>query len=264
VVNADAEPVRTPHVKRVVVLGASNVIRGISPAFSVARAIAGGPVDFVAACGHGRSYGMKTWVSIRALPGIEPCGVWKALESRPPLPTVAVLTDIGNDLIYGVSVDRVTSWVRTCAGRLRDLGAGLALTALPLQSLERMPPARFMLFRRIMFPHSRLTYETGLQRARETNAAVQQIASETGGRFVEQDAQWYGLDPIHIRRRFQVEAWRRFCAAWLPGGARTSPGWRQWLAMRFKRPDQRWLAGVEQRGAQPAARFKDGSSASFY
>jgi len=251
-------------VKRVVVLGASNVIRSVSAAFSVARAVAGGPVDFIAACGHGRSYGMKTWVSVRALPGIAPCGLWQALDSRPALPTVAVLTDIGNDLIYGVGPERLAQWVRVCANRLQDTGAELTLTALPLQSLERMPPSRFRLFRRVMFPGSKLDYETGLQRARETNALVQQIASDTGSQFVEQDIAWYGLDPIHIRRRFQMIAWQQFFGAWLDTQKPAAPSWRQWISLRWKRPAQRWLAGVEQRSAQPSLRLEDGSNVSFY
>ncbi len=260
----EAESHVAGHVKRVVVLGASNVIRGISPAFSVARAVAGGPVDFVAVCGHGRSYGMKTWVSIRALPGILPSEAWNALEQRPQLPVVAVLTDIGNDLIYGVMPATLSRWVETCVKRLRDLDASVAITALPLERLRALPPAQFMLMRRAMFPGSSLTYETGLQRAEETNEHIQQIASEHGCQFVEQEPGWYGLDPIHIRRPFQTVAWRKFFGEWLDENDTPAPTWRQWLSLRFKRPHQRWLAGFEQRAAQPALRLKDGSHVSFY
>ena len=58
----------------------------------------------------------------RELPGIVECGLWDALAQRPPAPTVALLTDIGNDLLYDVPVPQIVSWVETCLDRFSPRG----------------------------------------------------------------------------------------------------------------------------------------------
>ena len=85
-------------------LGASNLRLVLPVLIDDLRRAAGGPVEVLAACGHGRSYGRRSrLLFIRHLPGITRCGLWAALERRPPLPTIALLTDVGNDLVSGVS-----------------------------------------------------------------------------------------------------------------------------------------------------------------
>jgi hypothetical protein len=96
---------------RIVLLGASNLTRGISTVVESAQQIWGGPLDVCCALGHGRSYGWTSNFLGRSLPGIVGCGLWPALESRPKLPTAALITDIGNDLMYGAPVQQVLLWV---------------------------------------------------------------------------------------------------------------------------------------------------------
>ena len=87
------------EVTRVVALGASNLTRGLQTMVSSARASWGSEIEVVAALGHGRSYGATSQFLIRTLPGILECGLWRELESRPQVPTRALLTDIGNDIL---------------------------------------------------------------------------------------------------------------------------------------------------------------------
>jgi len=55
--------------RRVVFLGASNVVRAISTIVETAELSWGLPLDVLAACGHGRSYGRTSCVLGRSLPG---------------------------------------------------------------------------------------------------------------------------------------------------------------------------------------------------
>src|SRR5688572_25820972 len=88
---------------RVVVLGASNVTRGISTIYETARLAVGGPLDLYAAFGHGRSLGLHTRVLGRGLCGMLDAGLWRALgDATRPRDSFALLSDIGNDLLYGV------------------------------------------------------------------------------------------------------------------------------------------------------------------
>src|SRR5262245_2033911 len=81
---------------RIVLLGASNLTRGISTVIETAGSILGRPLEVLAAFGHGRSYGMSSSVLGRSLPGIVDCGIWQSLAARPPVSTSALITDIGN------------------------------------------------------------------------------------------------------------------------------------------------------------------------
>src|SRR6185312_15364145 len=97
---------------------------------------AGGPVEVLAACGHGRSYiAWSRFLAIRHLPGIAGCGLWQALEDRPGLSTVALLTDAGNDLVYGAPVPAIVRGIEACLEKLAARRAQIVLTPLPLARL---------------------------------------------------------------------------------------------------------------------------------
>src|SRR5688572_31021942 len=107
---------------RAILLGASNLKISLPPLLAGLRRRAGGPVEAFIACGHGRSYGAwSRFLFVRRLPGIAGCGLWPALEASPPLRNVrrvALLTDAGNDLVYGASPEEIAGWIGTCLDRL--------------------------------------------------------------------------------------------------------------------------------------------------
>ncbi|MBI2480154.1 MAG: hypothetical protein HYV60_16445 [Planctomycetia bacterium] len=254
-----------PH-RRVVLLGASNIARSLSIVFDSARQAWGSPLDIVAATGHGRSYGLSSRILGRTLPGILQSGLWEALAARPPAPTAALLTDIGNDILYGASAEQITRWVERCLTRLKPVSQRLTITQLPLASIEDLGPIRFVALRTILFPKSRLTLKTALSTARELNANLTVLAQRYDANVVEPARHWYGFDPIHIRRMHQSDAWRQMFRPWNPQQeivlARHSL--IRWASLRRIRPHSRHLFGVHQRQEQPARRLSDGSLVSLY
>ena len=112
-----------PPQARVVLLGASNLTRGISIVVETARLVLGAPLEVFVAMGHGRSYGKPSRILGRTLPGIVECDLWAALKERPALPTFALVTDIGNDVAYGYETGAIASWVEACLDRLGESGA---------------------------------------------------------------------------------------------------------------------------------------------
>ena len=112
-----------PHVprvqptRRVVLLGASNLTMGLGRVYRTLRTLWPEPLDLLVATGHGRSYGFTSYVFSRTLPGIAACGLWHDLAQRVPLPTVALVTDIGNDIVYGSDVSAIAGWVEQCLAR---------------------------------------------------------------------------------------------------------------------------------------------------
>ena len=161
-----------PDVARVVALGASNLTRGFPAVVAAARAAWGPEVEVLAALGHGRSYGVRSRVGIRALPGILESGLWRALGSLPERPARALVADVGNDIMYGVPAPRVLAWVDEALGRLQRVTRDITLTGLPLDGIRRLSTARFLVFRSIFFPYCRLSLgqRAGGRRARERTA----------------------------------------------------------------------------------------------
>lgn len=254
---------------RSVLLGASN-LRTALP--RVVALLAAGPTpdaaatsatddphEILVACGHGRSYGARsTFLGVRSLPGIVECGLWPALRQRQPTAPGAgggLLTDLGNDLAYGFSVDRVLRWVTLCLDRLAAAGLdgpAVTLVAPPVASLERMGRRRFAVARRVLFPARSLDLDRLLHQTRRLEHELGRLAADRGYRLVEPDPGWYAWDRIHVRSGRREDAWREMLGGMVPDGA---GDWgsgallpaRWWL----HRAEGRWL-GRTRRTEQPA------------
>jgi hypothetical protein len=179
-----------------------------------------------------------------------------------------LVTDIGNDLAYGQPPERLIEWVCWCLDRLAQCNARIIVTALPVESLERLSPWRYQYFRALLFPGRELTQAQALERARTVNEFLRAFCSEQGIALIEQPLEWFGLDPIHIQRRSRAIAYREILKPWIepclddPLAART--GLRERWQMRLLAPQYRRLFGFEQYREQPAGLLPDGSTVSLY
>jgi hypothetical protein len=256
-----------PPARRVILLGASNLTRAIGTVVETALGLWGGPLEVLAALGHGRSFGLRKAVLWRELPGITTCGLWQALKNGPVLPAAALVTDIGNDLLYEVPAPEIVDWLQWCLDRVQNASDRVVLTSLPLFALEGLNRARYTLLRRIIFPNSRLTLEALVERSHALDRRLREIARARGLRLVEPRREWYGLDRIHFQMRHWARAWGDILAPWaeqVPLSRASRPSFWRWLYLRRLRPELRWLFGKEQRQAQPAGLLSDGTTIAFY
>lgn len=248
---------------RAILLGASNLKIALPSLLGGLRQRAGGPVEVLTACGHGRSYG--TWsrfLYVRRLPGIAGCGLWPALERLPPRRSVALLTDIGNDLVYGATPGEIAGWIGTCLDRLAPHGAETVLTLLPLPRLEKLTPRQVRLAVAILFPGRPAPWPGLLDRARDLDGRLRKMGEQYGARLIEPEAAWYGLDPIHLRRQVRRQVWDGVLSMWFPEAPAVPPGHRQripWFCAEEVR-----LGPMNLRKAQPALRIGDGTTVSLY
>jgi len=234
-----------PRRATAIVLGASNVSRGLARLAAIVHQRAHGPVDLVVAAGHGRSYGVNSRVAMRRLPSILGSGLWRALErdeggARP----VALLTDIGNDLLYGFPARLVADWVGECLRRLSELGVRTAITRLPLASVAAVGPARYRAFRALFVPGCTLSLVAVKEATADLDARIAELAAEHAVTLIDQPGGWYGLDPIHPRRRHLTDLFHTVGDAWgLPSPPRrVRAGWRDWAMLGSKSAEVRSLA----------------------
>lgn len=250
-------------MSRVVALGASNLTRGFQTVVSTARALWGPDVEVLAALGHGRSYGAPSRFIARTLPGILKSGLWAELEQRPQKATRGLITDVGNDILYGFSAERTLGWVEETLVRLRRLTQDIVLTDLPLASVRRLSHFRFLAFRSVLVPSCRLSLTQVIERAEQVNEGLVALAGTYGARFFRLDPAWYGFDPIHIRPSFWRSAWQQILG--------THPQERSWsesaiesAKLYFMRPERRWLFGREQVTPQFGVALRSGGHVWLY
>lgn len=265
---ADGEPARDGQAaaRRVVLLGASNLTRCLRVALATAQQHRGGPLEVLAAFGHGRSYGKPTRVLWRELPGIRECGIWRALADSPPAPTAAVVTDIGNDLLYGAEPETIANWVGESLANLAAHNARTTVTMLPLASVRHMREWQYRIARRCLFPKCRISFADILDRMRDLDARLRELAARHGAATVELPATWFGFDAIHLRRSVWRAAWREILADWRDDAQLEANVHSLHRALRFRslKPAERRMFGVEQRFAQPCTTLRDGTTIALY
>lgn len=252
---------------RIVALGASNLTRGLQAVVSSARRRWGPDVEIHAALGHGRSYGAESRFVARTLPGILQCGLWRALEQGPEAPTRAVLTDVGNDVLYGHPPARILDWVEQCVDRLRARAEDVAVTDLPTFNIGRLSSAKFLLLRSAFVPSCRLSLGQVADTAERVSDGLCALAARRDLRLVRLRPEWYGFDPIHIRPGLWRTAWAQIVCGPDEQAAAASAGegiadgvmtGAETLRLYLMLPERQRLFGVEQRTPQPGRRLHGG------
>ena len=260
--------IRAPNPKRrVILLGGSNVLRSFSVVVSVAQSIWQEPLEIMAAIGHGRSFGQDSRVLGRKIPGILSCRLWDELQRRPTLPTSALVTDIGNDILYEVAPNRLIGWVAECLDRLVRANAHTIVTELPVASVSRLSRRRFLLLRALFYPRSRLTLAAAQAAVAEINAEVIKLAEERKQTVFPVRNSWYGFDPVHVLRRYRRQAWSEILLRWRPAQSLSEVGrssLAQSLYLVTLPPRERSFFGFSSRYVQPSGVLCDGSTISLY
>ena len=247
----------------VAVLGASNVARGLPSLVSAVRQqTSGGPLELLVAAGHGRAYGLETRVLGRSLPSLLECGIWSAFEGLArdggELREV-VLTDIGNDLVYGVEPERLFACVQTCLERLPPI-ARVTVVAPPLESLATVSELRFTVLRTLFFPTHPVRWDALRDALAELVERLRTLRDDPRVRLVEPPGSWYGIDPIHHSRRWRAEAWRRMLdASDSHRGVKRALAWGEVAQTLSARPESWRLFGIACSSRQPCRQFGDGT-----
>jgi hypothetical protein len=106
-----------------------------------------------------------------------------------------------------------------------------------------------------------------LRRAEELTEVLAKMAEERKTPVFSGENAWYGLDPIHPRRRSAGEIWSRMLGELFTPGqmaplVRATPSTS--LALRRLNPECWKHFGFARRAVQPAARLSDGTTIALY
>ena len=102
-----------------------------------------------------------------------------------------------------------------------------------------------------------MTLEVALDRAMELNQRVTEIAKSLRLEWIAPDPTWFGIDPIHIRRRHWSAAWVRMLHP-LRDVEQNGFSNQQRANLRKRRlqDKHRWFFGIEQRRPQPGEQHR--------
>ena len=203
-------------MQRYVLLGASNLRMGLPLVLENIRNLSRGEAEVLVASGFGRSYGQWSRFLFRALPGIVDCGLWDSFNGWETgnQPVRALITDVGNDLLYGNSPEQITDWVGNCLTRLQRVASDVVITLPPLDSVKTLSRLRYGLARTLLFPKCRTPLSEMSRLAEELTQRLDELARRFGFQALELPGEWYGLDPVHYRRSQRSRAWRTALCGW--------------------------------------------------
>jgi hypothetical protein len=255
----EPKPSAHPAIKtRLVLLGASNLTWALPLVVSLAKNIWPQGIEIFGALGYGRSYGTTSRILGRALPGILQSGLWKTLDHADSRPTYAIMTDIGNDILYGISPFKVLEWIAECIKRFRNLGAEIVITDLPIANMKDLSRRRFLLYRSILVPSCSLSLSETCKRALIVSKGLQDLTCSKRIVLISPQSEWYRFDPIHFRLSQWKTAWYKI----LTGGKGECLKAKipfinplAWLQTHSARSENQWWLGVKTSRSQPSLKI---------
>ena len=202
-------------VRHVLMFGASNLTLGWNAVISELTAFWQCPLNINVCLGMGRSWIGPSRVFWRVLPGIIECGLWNHLPSGPQ-PVSVMMTDIGNDIVYGYSPGQILDSVEACVDRVRQWAPGceIIVTRLPMASIRTLGQIRFRVMRFILFAGTTRTLSSILNDAEQVDDGLCKLATTHNLKLIESKVDWYGFDPIHILKAKRAEVFRHYFSHW--------------------------------------------------
>ena len=177
--------------------------------------------------------------------------------------TRGLVTDVGNDILYGFSVERTLEWVEEVLVRLRTVTNDIVLTDLPLASVHRLSNLKFLAFRTVLVPYCRLSLVQVLDRVELVNEGLTKLSAAYDAKLFQLDPAWYGFDPIHVRPSRWRSAWQQILVA-QPQINSNSGSTTESVKLYFMRPERRWLFGMEQVTPQFGVALRSGGQVWLY
>lgn len=190
-------------------MGASNLARGFQALTDcLVDSLAPNPVEILHALGPGRGYSAEGGIFNILYPSIGSSGILKSASAQREKfhRVIALITDIGNDIMYGVPASEITACLRVLLEKLDAIDADVFVHPIPLDFSKDVSKSQFRLLRSIFYPHSQVDYS----KAKEAVSAVNDfLRDQSGGRvhLLPSAKNFMGVDKIHYSVFHSHKAW---------------------------------------------------------
>jgi hypothetical protein len=190
-------------------LGASNLARGYTALVKAAQNFMHPqPCEFLGAIGPGRGYCAPGGFLKVRYPPIATCGILKAakIKAAHSSRVVALITDIGNDIVYGIPPSLI---IRTLSEMIQDLsamGAEISITSISVDLEKDVGECGYRVLRKIYFPFSDTPFAEAAQATKEINHFIEGLSSQ-GIHVIRELDRYQGLDRIHFSLLHSSRLW---------------------------------------------------------
>lgn len=198
-----------------ILLGASNLSRAYQGLVHyLERGLHPRPVRFLNALGPGRGYCAPGGLLNVVYPPIGACGILDSACMAGEERILALVTDIGNDIMYDVPAAQIIDSLDKLFAQLKERGADILVTVIPRYLEKAMDDFHFRCLRAAFFPKSRVEMHSATSAVREINSFLQ---AEATGRItlISGLEDCYSFDKIHFSPIKMHRAWTRIAKVML-------------------------------------------------
>jgi len=192
-----------------VLLGASNLARSFyGLKRCIKRCILPRPADFVHAMGPGRGYVIRGGIFNVTYPPILNCGILETARNKRKKnqPVVALITDIGNDIMYGASPEEIIAGLQYLLNTFDEFATNIFITSIPIDLKNDIGEFYFRILRQIFFPKSPAEYSQTSKTIEIVNQFILQ-SSNAKISVIDDMQQFCGIDKIHYSLLKSHLAW---------------------------------------------------------
>ena len=190
-------------------LGASNLARAFyGLKRCIERCIFPRSASFVHAMGPGRGYVSQGGILNAVYSPILNCGILEAVRNKriKNQQVVALITDIGNDIMYGVSSEKIINGLQSLLNALGEFKTNIFITSIPVDFENDISELHFHIIRQIYFPKSPVKYSQASNNIKAINKFILQ-SSNKKITVIDDMKQFCGIDKIHYSIFKSQSAW---------------------------------------------------------
>ena len=190
-------------------LGASNLARSFyGLKCCITRCVFPRPVSFIHAMGPGRGYIRQGGICNAVYPPILNCNILKAAHKKRKnnQQIVALITDIGNDIMYGVSTEEIIGGLKSLFRDLSELEANIFITSIPIDLKKDVGEFYFRILRQVFFRNSLVEYHQASEAVQMVNKFILQSLKKNII-AINGMKQFCGIDKIHYSLFKSRSAW---------------------------------------------------------
>ena len=182
-----------------VLLGASNLARGYSALTRhLSESIAPDAVQFLTALGPGRGYCARGGLLNFSYSPIGECKMMQSESLKSSGRVVVLITDIGNDIMYGVSDVSLIGCLDALIENSLRWKAEIFVTSIHVDASKDLGKISFKLLKEIFYPKSSVTFEQVDVTIKKVNQYLQnKTAQNKSLHLLEGLGVYSGFDKIH-------------------------------------------------------------------